>query len=187
MRNSKVYILTICAMAIAINIVLGTIVQRLSIPLLHLDTIGTILVAVLFGPWYGAAVGTATNVLSPILSGNPRDIPFFIVNALVGLIVGYAARKYSFKLRPALITGIIIGIVAPIVGSFIAVWVYGGITGGGNDVIFMFLQKFGARVFTAAFLPRLGGNLIDKIGSCILISSIVYMLPKQYKAYNTKL
>lgn len=53
MKSSKTMILTYSAMGIALNVILGTVVSSMKIPLLFLDTIGTVLVAVLFGPWWG--------------------------------------------------------------------------------------------------------------------------------------
>src|SRR3954471_13022785 len=57
MKTSKTLILTYSALAIALNVILGTVVSSLKIPLLFLDTIGTVLIAVLFGPWWGALAG----------------------------------------------------------------------------------------------------------------------------------
>ncbi len=54
--------ITYCALCIVINVVFGTLVSKLQIPLIFLDTIGTIFAAELLGPWYGAAVGLLTNV-----------------------------------------------------------------------------------------------------------------------------
>lgn len=185
MKNRNVFVLVMCSIGIALNIVLGTIVQTINIPLLFLDTIGTIFIAVLFGPWQGAAVGTITNILTPILTGNIKDIPFFIINALVGIIVGYIARKYKFNFITAIITGIILSIICPLIGSPIAVWLYGGITGSGNDFIFLWLNKTGMDIFTSAFIPRITGNLIDKIGSCILVFLSLRYIPEQYKNLGT--
>lgn len=181
MRNRNVFIMVLCAMGIAINVVLGTLVQKLNIPLLFLDTIGTIFVAVLFGPWYGAAVGTITNILTPILSGNPKDIPFFLVNAIVGIVVGYIAKRFKFGMIPAIISGVILSILCPLVGSPIAVWLYGGITGSGNDFIFTWLRHSGADIFQSTFIPRITGNFIDKIGSCLLVSYALKKLPNEIK------
>lgn len=184
MRNKKVFILTLCAMFVAINIVLGTVASYTKIPLLFLDTIGTIFAAVLFGPLEGAAVGTVTNLLTPMLSGNVKDIPFFIVNAAVGLIVGYIARKYKFNLKTAIISGLILSIVCPLIGAPIAVWLYGGITGSGNDFIFVWLKNSGHDIFTSAFIPRITGNFIDKIGSCILVFFTMKYIPTEYKRFH---
>lgn len=185
MKNRNVFVLVMCSIGIALNIVLGTIVQTINIPLLFLDTIGTIFIAVMFGPWQGAAVGAITNILTPILTGNIKDIPFFIINALVGIIVGYIARKYKFNFITAIITGIILSIICPLIGSPIAVWLYGGITGSGNDFIFLWLNKTGMDIFTSAFIPRITGNLIDKIGSCILVFLSLRYIPEQYKNLGT--
>lgn len=179
MKN-KNSILVIAALAVAINIVLGTLVARLQIPLLFLDTLGTIFIAALYGPWYGVGVGAITNILTPILSGNPKDIPFFIVNAAIGLIVGLIARKYKFGTKQAIVTGIILAIVAPLIGTPIAVYLYGGLTGSGNDIIFSILRQSGTEIFTAAFIPRIAGNLIDKILSCLIASYLINRLPKEY-------
>ena len=59
-RISNTSILMLSALAIALNIVLGIITSSLRLPL-YLDTIGTVFIAIYFGPWYGAAVGGLSN------------------------------------------------------------------------------------------------------------------------------
>lgn len=39
------------------------------------------------------------------------------------------------------------------------------------------IDSTGQKIFTAAFIPRVAGNLIDKIGSCILVSQILRYIP----------
>lgn len=165
------------SMCIVINIVLGTLAQTMQIPLLFLDTIGTILSAVVLGPLAGAVTGALTNIIQGLLT-NPKDIPFALVSIAIGLIVGWIAKKYSFTMKTAIITGLILAIVAPLIGTPIAVFIYGGLTGGGTDIIFAWLLASGQKIFTAAFIPRVAGNLIDKIGSCILVSMALPFLPK---------
>lgn len=168
LRNSRTYYLIISALGIVLNIVLGTLVASFKIPLLFLDTIGTIFVAVLLGPFYGAAAGGLTNIIQGMIT-NPKTIPFAIVNIAIGLIVGYIAKKYKFNYKVAIFTGIIISVIAPLIGTPIAVYVYGGLTGGGTDLIFAWLLKSGKSIFTAAFIPRICGNLIDKIASTLIV------------------
>jgi energy-coupling factor transport system substrate-specific component len=177
-KNSS-FKLVLSALAIAINIVLGTVVGLLNIPLLFLDTVGTIFSAALFGPWYGAAVGGLTNVIQGILT-NPKDIPFALVNIAVGIIVGLIARRWKFNIVTSIITGLILSVVAPLIGTPIATYVYGGITGDFNDVFFTWLVKSGQSVFTAAFLPRIASNIVDKIASCIIVSLLISKLPVKY-------
>jgi len=189
LKQSKSFILAISALSVAINIVLGTLVQFLKIPLVFLDTIGTILSATLFGPFYGFMVGAVSNILSPILSGNPKDIPFFIVNAMVGLIVGLIAKKFKFNIKTAVITGIILSIACPLVGTPIVVYVYGGVTGSVNDIFFTILKSSGAKIFSSAFIPRVGGNIVDKILSCVLVSWALTMtaLKSKYEVKTKKI
>lgn len=44
---------TFSSMCIVINIVLGMVISMINIPLLFLDTVGTVLGAVVLGPFWG--------------------------------------------------------------------------------------------------------------------------------------
>lgn len=178
MRN-KTNVLIFSALGIAINIVLGYISGILNIPLLFLDTIGTIFVAAVYGPFYGAVTGGLTNVALGILQ-SPKNIPFALVNIAVGIVVGLIARKWKFDLKTAIITGMILAVVAPLIGTPIAVYVYGGITGDFNDVFFTWLTQSGQKIFTAAFIPRIASNIVDKIASCIIVSILMNRIPKKH-------
>lgn len=166
----------LASLGIVINIVFGTVVQALQIPLLFLDTIGTIFVAAVLGPFAGALTGGLTNIIQGMIT-NPKNIPFAIVNIVIGLIVGFIAKKYKFDYKVAVITGVILSVVAPLIGTPIAVLVFGGVTGGGTDLIFAWLLASGQKIFTAAFIPRITGNFVDKIASCILVALLIQKLP----------
>ncbi|WP_241158313.1 CD3073 family putative ECF transporter S component [Cohnella candidum] len=174
--NQNVTRLALCAFAIALNVVAGTIVGDLKIPLLFLDTIGTIFIAVLYGPYWAFAVGILTNLVLGVTS-NYTNIPFGLVNGAVGLIAGYAARRYGFSLWIAIASGVFMSIICPIIGTPIAVAMFGGLTGGATDVVVIWLRDAGAQLFAAAFIPRLYENLLDKVLSCILVMLIIRNLP----------
>jgi len=159
-RNNSNFKLVFSALAIALNIVLGTVVGLLNIPLLFLDTVGTIFSAALFGPWYGAAVGG------------------------LGIIVGLIARKWKFNIVTSIVTGLILSVVAPLIGTPIATYVYGGITGDFNDVFFTWLVKSGQSIFAAAFIPRITSNIVDKIASCVIVSLLISKIPAKYTQGN---
>lgn len=178
-RRNNTYALIFSGLAIAVNIVLGTVIDMLGIPLLFLDTIGTIFTAVVFGPWYGALAGGLTNVVQGVIT-NPKSIPFALVNIVIGIVVGLIARKWRFNFATASITGLILAVLAPLIGTPIAIYVYGGITGDFNDVLFTWLTQSGKEVFTAAFIPRITSNLVDKIASCIIVAFLIQRLPKRY-------
>lgn len=169
-----------CGLAIALNIVLGIVTTAIKFPF-YLDVIGTIFIAILFGPWYGSTVGGITNLLTSIFSGSFSSVPFMLVSIAIGLIVGFTFRKINFTFSNAIFVGIVIGIVAPIIGTPIGIAVYGGLTGTVSDVAVMFLKQSGTSIFTASFIPKLFNNLLDKTGSMILVYLLITSLPLNLK------
>jgi energy-coupling factor transport system substrate-specific component len=179
MRSQKTRLLVFSALAIAANIVLGVLTSNLKLPL-YLDTIGTVFIAVFAGPWYGAAVGGLTNLLTGILF-NVKDIPFLLVNVAVGIIVGLIAKKFSFSFIVALLTGLLLSVVAPLIGTPIGIWVYGGLTGTGMDFLFLWLRESGNSIFASSFIPKVINNVLDKTGTCLLVYLLWKAFPAQYK------
>ncbi len=184
MKTSKTIILAYSAMGIALNVVLGTVVSWMKIPLLFLDTIGTVLISVLFGPWWGVLTGGLTNVVLGATTG-PSAIFFGLVNIAIALVVGFIARRFDFtKWYVALLTGILVSIIAPLIGTPIAVAVYGGLNGSGMDFVVLWLRASGESVFASTFISRITGNLIDKIITCMLVMFLIGRLPNFAKIIN---
>ncbi|MGL6114926.1 CD3073 family putative ECF transporter S component [Cetobacterium sp. SF1] len=178
--NKRNLSVSIAGLGIGLNIVLALLGKNLKIPFLFLDTVGTILTGALLGPIYGGLTGLITNCLTAIVN-NPVELPFAIVNMAIGIIVGLIAKKFGFSLKVAIITGIILSVVAPLIGTPIAVYVFGGLGGSSLDILTGWLVKTGQKLFTAAFIPRILSNLIDKIGSCVIVSIILMKLPGNLK------
>jgi len=176
--------LVLVPIGIALNVIGGMLNTTLKLPL-FLDTIGTMLVAVTCGPWLGALAGGLSNVIVSIAS--PADMAFALVNILVGLVVGYVAiwRGYRDWISP-LIAGLLTAVVASIVGPWIAVYVYGGLTGGVLDIAVAGLMKGGADVFSAAFISRVLPNLADKLLSAYLVFFVMMALPKSFRGIADK-
>jgi energy-coupling factor transport system substrate-specific component len=174
--QKSTFALTFSALCVVVNLVLGTVVAMLHIPMLFMDTLGTIFGAVLLGPFHGVLIGLVTNVIQGALT-NPRNIPFALVNMAIGLVVGLVARKFRFTLPVAILTGLVLAVVAPLIGTPIAVWLYGGLTGGGTDFIFLWLKSSGHKIFTAAFIPRIVGNLVDKVVCAAVVALLIPALP----------
>jgi hypothetical protein len=88
--------LALLPLAIAINIAIGQIATGLPV---YLDSIGTVLVGALLGPWMGLLTGVLSNVIWTLL-GNPIPIYFAYVAGVIGLIAGFAGRAGAFT-RPS--------------------------------------------------------------------------------------
>ncbi|HEY0189296.1 MAG TPA: hypothetical protein VGC67_17550 [Cellulomonas sp.] len=174
--NSLTLVLTISALAVVVNVIGGTLVGLLSIPFLFLDTIGTFVVSALFGIRWGILVGVVSNLVLGVTSG-PTSIPFALVQVVIAVIVGAAANRWGYTLRSATVAGIVVAIVAPVVGTIISVALFGGLTGGGLDVVVLWLEQSGQSAFGSAFWPRLGSNIIDKVLTAYLTYAVLRAIP----------
>jgi uncharacterized membrane protein len=86
--------LVLIPIAIAINIAIGELVVRLKLPF-YLDSIGTVLVGALAGPWAGLVTGALANLIWGLF--NPFAAPFFYVAAVIGLMAGIAGKRGAFE------------------------------------------------------------------------------------------
>lgn len=89
---------------IAINIVLGaTVANAIKLPI-YLDSIGTILVGVIAGPFAGALTGFVGNLLWTYVIPAPFQYgpaaAFAVVGAVIGLLAGLFARSGALRPRP---------------------------------------------------------------------------------------
>ena len=101
-RDLSTSTLSLMPVAIAINIAVGAIAVALRVPI-YLDSIGTVLVGVLAGPWAGALTGLLSNLIWSILplpGGAGPTIAFFApVAGVIGLMAGFWASQGVFRLR----------------------------------------------------------------------------------------
>lgn len=88
MTKIKTQVLTFIAAAIALNYLGANIALFLKLPL-YLDMIGTLLIALLFGPWLGAV----TAIVSALLSWMTTDI-FALFYAPVAIITALTAGVF---------------------------------------------------------------------------------------------
>lgn len=182
---SSTYVLVASALCVVINLVGGTLTQATKLSaFLFLDTVGTIFAAAAFGIVPGMIVGLATNLVLGFTAG-PTNIPFALVNIVVALVVGLMTRRGGFGYGKATVTGLILSVVCPLIGTPIAVWLFGGLTGGGVDFFVAWLLKSGASIFTAAFLPRIASNLLDKVISALLVAFLLQRLPATLRRGET--
>ncbi len=101
-RDLSTATLALMPVAIAINIAVGAIIVALRLPI-YLDSIGTVLVGVVAGPWAGALTGLLSNLIwaiLPVPGGAGPTIAFFApVAAVIGLMAGFWAGRGAFRLR----------------------------------------------------------------------------------------
>lgn len=173
--------LVLIPVAIAINVVIGEIVVLLKLPV-FLDSIGTVLVAVLAGPWAGALTGTLSNIVWGLII-DPNAFPWFPVALFIGLVAGICANFGLFKSWwKVVITGFIIALTAAIVSTPIGVYLYGGITASGSSFITAYLLATGRGIFEAVISTNFIVEPIDKIATALLAWLIIKGLSARYIA-----
>lgn len=166
--------------AIAINISIGQLVLVLKLPI-YLDSIGTILVGVLCGPWAGALAGALSNFVAGIIF-DPSWWPWIPVAAAIGLTAGFCANAGFFKTWwKVAVTGFIIALAATVVGSPISV-LLGGISASGSSIITAFFLQTGKGILESVLTTNFIVEPIDKISTSLLVFAILDGLSARYLA-----
>lgn len=166
--------------AIALNIVVGQLVQVLGLPV-YLDSIGTVLVSAVAGPAAGVVTGILTNVIWG-LTLNPIALPFAVVQVIIGVMAGYAARLGMFRLfYLAPVAGAVTGIVAATISAPISAFVFGGAAGTGTAAIVGAFQSMGASLLTATFGQGLLSDPLDKAVTFTIVVIILAALPSRFR------
>jgi energy-coupling factor transport system substrate-specific component len=147
----------------ALNIVGGFIIGIVKVPI-FLDMIGTMVVAVALGPWWGALTGIITNTAGSLING-PVGIPFALCNVVGALVWGYGIRSFGLgKSLPGLIVvGAVCGIAVQAMAAPIITFVFGGATGHSSDAL-----------VAAISLP---GSFADKLIATFVGLAILQALP----------
>jgi len=147
--------------AIGINGAIGWVAAKLDLPV-YLDTIGTIGMAVLAGPWVGALTGLLTNIILGFFS--PGFIPYWPVPVFIGLVAGFCANAGMFKYWwKVILVGVFVAMTAALLSTLIAQKIHGDSTVN----IFYFLVD----------------EPVDKIATVLIVFFITRVIPKWLLAY----
>lgn len=170
------YVVAVVPVAAALNIVGGYINTALRLPT-FLDMIGTMVSAILLGPWWGAVVGVITNVVSSFLTG-PIGLPFAVCNVIGALVWGYAnqwgwmKKQWSFFL-----VNMLAGLMVTLFAVPIYVFLFGGATGHFSDIMTAAFLGMGQHLIVSVFSSNVLVNLADKIISGYVGLAIIEALP----------
>lgn len=177
-RDFSLIALLLIPVAIAINIVGFQLCQLLRLPI-FLDSIGTILVGAIAGPWVGAVTGLLTNCINGIF--NPVYFPYALTSIMVGIVAGFLAKRGMFvKLWKVLIAGLILTFVATICSGLITAIVFGGATGSTGSIITATLLAAGNNIFASVFSVQFFQEIADKLISVLVVYIVIKGLPTRY-------
>ncbi|WJD49674.1 ECF transporter S component [Enterobacter sp. PGRG2] len=173
--------LVLIVISVAINMIGGQLISMLKLPI-FLDSIGTLLSAVLLGPVVGMLTGLLTNLLWGLLT-DPIAAAFAPVAMVIGLTAGWLARLGWFRTLPrVVVSGILIALAVTIVAVPIRTALFGGVTGSGADLVVAWARSMGNDLIESVALTVVGANLVDKI----LTAAIVWILLRQLPLRTTR-
>jgi energy-coupling factor transport system substrate-specific component len=180
--------LALVPVCIGLNITGHAIAVTLKLPL-FLDSIGTVLAAVLAGPWVGASVGLVTNLISSNTI-DPIAAPYAIVSVSVGLAAGFG-RYLNWQNRPAdwLALWPVCFLIASVVSTPLNLTLNGGRSGVPlGDAVYSYVANahFLPR-FVAAYIGEAAIDLPDKLITVLAALFIYRSLPTLEVAQPTGL
>lgn len=178
-ENNIISVRKMCviALAIVLNVIGGHIALLFHLPI-YLDSIGTIMIAMLYGPVYG--------MIPPLLYGlvmgfsiDIYSLYYMPVGMILGLTTGLAARYFSLKGWRIIPGALMITIPGTIVSSIITAVLFGGITSSGSTIIVQLLNKAGLGLTASVFVVQIMTDYLDRILSLVLVAFLLRMIPRE--------
>jgi energy-coupling factor transport system substrate-specific component len=180
--------LIVIALCAALNVAIGTVVYLIKLPI-YLDSIGTILCALLLAParWVAFICACLAGIIGIIITGllvNPY-LPWFLFTVVgIALVSAFLTAESieTFRARPTstgafatrvLIYGIVTGLVAAVVSAPVVAYLFGGVTGSGSTFIVALFLKTGQQLLSAVLLSGLAAEPVDKTLQ-VLLAALLY-------------
>jgi energy-coupling factor transport system substrate-specific component len=175
-RFPVTYATALIPAAVALNVVGSIINGVLRLPL-FLDMIGTAVVAITIGPWWGALAGALTNLVLGFIH-SPISLPFAVSSVAGALVWGYGVRwglgrgfvRYFFL-------SLLVAVAVTLTAVPIYVLVFGGATGHFSDMISAAFLGMGEQLAVAVLSSNLIVSVADKVVSSFLALAVIESLP----------
>ena len=175
----NVYQLCLVAMAVAVNIAGGQIALLLRLPI-YLDSIGTILIGAVLGPWYGMI----PNLLSGVFMGMTVDI-YSLYFAPVGMITGFMSGlvfdRRSMGRWKLIWAAAVITIPGTAVSSLINAALFGGVTSSGSTVLVQLLARTPLGLTGSIFAVQILTDYLDRCISAAAAAAVVNLMGSQLR------
>jgi len=168
----------LAALCAALNVGVGALVASLKLPL-YLDSIGTVLAAVLAGWPIGVLTGLVSLVVMAFVS-TPTAIAYAgtaIVIAVLADLFGRYRYLKSFLLTP--IWGFLLGIASAFVSAPVTTYLYGGISFAGADAVTTFFKTTGHTLAQSVIFGGLATDPVDKLATSIVALGLAHLLPSK--------
>ena len=190
-RKLGTYQICLIALAIVMNVIGGQIALALRLPI-YLDSIGTIMIGALLGPWCGLIPGLLGGLIMAF-TGDIYSLYFAPVGMIVGFMSGLAHTGFSGLRGGANISTVkdaaimigrafVISLPGTVVSAFICTVLFGGVTSSGSAILVQFLAAKTPLGLTASIvLVQFLTDFCDRAVSLALVMAMVRVLPVSIK------
>ena len=182
------------ALCAALNFAIGIIVYLTKLPV-FLDSVGTILCALLIAPDRRAAIVCAfiAGFIGVVLSLpiNPF-LPWFSLTVLAIALVSAlltARATQTFRARPlavpafagwVVLCGVVTGVVAAIVSAPVVAYLFGGVTGSGSAFVVAFFLTAGQKLLQSTLYAGFTTEPVDKTLQVLLAALLYRATPQEF-------
>ena len=179
-------IIYIVLIGLALNMLGKKLSETYSLPF-WLDSFGTTMSAYVLGPVGGAAVGFTTNIIYNILHETTNYV-YGVVNAAIGIIVGFSSRKDSFKsLFGTMTVSVMVTLVCVVISTPLNLIYHNGLVGNtfGNGVSEYFTRN-GLNSYIACAIGDFYIEFADKVLTLGLFALVLLIMKRIKKRRDRK-
>jgi energy-coupling factor transport system substrate-specific component len=182
------------ALCAALNFAIGIIVYLTKLPV-FLDSVGTILCALLIAPDRRAAIVCAflTGFIGVVLSFPINQFLIFFTGtvlaiALVSALLTARATD-TFRAQPlplptfagwVVLCGVVTGVVAAIVSAPVVAYLFGGVTGSGSAFVVAFFLTAGEKLLQSTLYAGVTTEPVDKTLQVLLAALLYRATPQDF-------
>lgn len=173
------YHVCLIAFAICLNLIGAQIALVLRLPI-YLDSIGTMLIGAILGPFYGAF----PNLLSGLILGMTSDIYslyYAPIGILLGILTGIVFRYKKENSLWIFLAAFLITLPTTILSSIITVQLFGGITSSGSTYLVTLLSKTKLGLTLSCFIVQFLTEYLDRVVGLFITLQILKKVPLKYR------
>ncbi|MCR5398691.1 MAG: HD domain-containing protein [Lachnospiraceae bacterium] len=179
-KHGNVNACIVCILGVGINLLFDAAVSAMGLPL-HLDTIGTVTVAVMGGYLPAVAVGFLTNLIRSFT--NQSAMYYGVLNVLIAYVASFLARRGYFKRWQGMyITVPIFTIIGGGLGMLIP-WYMESLAFDGEALSAILYQTGFFNSFVSHLLASLIMDLPDKLATVVIVMLILHFIPANFYRY----
>jgi len=177
---AKTRFLALVVVCAALNIGIGSIVSTLKLPF-FLDSIGTVLAAVLGGAW----AGIVTALLGTVIGSAVTPTLWAYSGTAVAIALYTAALRRTGYLRrivPTVVFGLLLGVLTAMLSAPVTTYVWKGVTLSGADALVPFLMAAGHQMLASTVLSGLLNDPLDKLVTSLVVFLLLSRVPQVWLA-----